>query len=61
MVERVSRLEEMQVWVAFTSTDSEPRFCALLPASVRYLPQQGKNLGERELNIFVAERSVRIA
>ena len=52
-VERVSRLEEVQVWVAFTPADSEPRFRALLPASVRYLPQRGNDLGERELNIFV--------
>ena len=52
-VERVARLEEVQVWVAFTPADSEPRFRALLPASVRYLPQRGNDLGERELNIFV--------
>ena len=52
-VERVSRLEEVQVWVAFAPADSEPRFRALLPASVRYLPQRGNDLGERELNIFV--------
>ncbi len=52
-VERVSRLEEVQVWVAFTPAESEPRFRALLPASVRYLPQRGNDLGERELNIFV--------
>lgn len=52
-VERVSRLEEVQVWVAFTPTDSEPRFRTLLPSSVLYLPQRGTNLGERELNIFV--------
>ncbi len=52
-VERVSRLEEVQVWVAFTPADSEPRFRTLLPASVRYLPQRGNDLGERELNIFV--------
>ena len=52
-VERVSRLEEVQVWVAFAPANSEPRFRALLPASVRYLPQRGNDLGERELNIFV--------
>ena len=52
-VERVSRLEEVQVWVAFTPADSEARFRALLPASVCYLPQRGADLGERELNIFV--------
>ena len=52
-VERVSRLEAVQVWVAFTPADSEPCFRALLPAAVRYLPQRGDNLGERELNIFV--------
>ena len=52
-VDRVSRLEEVQVWVAFTPAESEPRFRALLPASIRYLPQRGANLGERELNIFV--------
>ncbi len=52
-VERVSRLEEVQVWVAFTPADSESRFRAALPSSVHYLPQRGTNLGERELNIFV--------
>ena len=52
-VERVSRLEEVQVWVAFTPAESEPRFRALLPSSVRYLSQRGNDLGERELNIFV--------
>ncbi len=52
-VERVSRIEEVQVWVAYTPADSEARFRTLLPASVRYLPQRGTNLGERELNIFI--------
>ena len=52
-VERVSRLEEVQVWVAFTPAESEPCFRALLPSSVRYLPQRGNDLGERELNIFI--------
>ena len=51
-VARVSRLEDVQVWVAFTPADTEPHFRTLLPASVRYLPQRGTNLGERELNIF---------
>ena len=52
-VERVSRLEDVQVWVAFTPAESEPRFRALLPASVRYLPQRGNDLGEREWHVFV--------
>ncbi len=52
-VERVSRLEAVQVWVAFTPAASEPHFRALLPASVRYLPQRGNDLGEREMNIFI--------
>ena len=52
-VERVSRIEEVQVWVAFTPAESELRFRTLLPASVRYLPQRGNDLGERELNIFI--------
>ena len=63
-IERVSRLEEVQVWVAFTPADSESRFRAALPASVRYLPQRGTNLGERELNIFVdlfEKKSTRVA
>ncbi len=63
-VERVSRLEEVQVWVAFTPADTEPRFRELLPSSVRYLPQRGNDLGERELNIFVdllGKESTRVA
>ena len=52
-VERVSRLADLQVWVAFTPPDTEQLFRDLLPSSVRYLPQRGKDLGERELNVFV--------
>ena len=52
-VERVSSLKDVQVWLAFTPSDTEPLFRELLPSSVRYLPQRGKDLGERELNIFV--------
>lgn len=52
-VERVCTLEDVQVWLAFTPSDTEALFRELLPFSVRYLPQRGKDLGERELNIFV--------
>ncbi len=52
-VERVCSLKDVQVWLAFTPEDTEALFRKLLPFSVRYLPQRGKDLGERELNIFV--------
>ena len=52
-VERVCSLKDVQVWLAFTPHDTEALFRELLPSSVRYLPQRGKDLGERELNIFV--------
>ena len=63
-VARVSRLEEVQVWVAFTPADTASCFRELLPSAVRYLPQRGINLGERELNIFVdllGQESTRVA
>ncbi len=52
-VERVCSLKDVQVWLAFTPSDTEALFRELLPSSVRYLPQRGKDLGERELNVFV--------
>jgi rSAM/selenodomain-associated transferase 1 len=52
-VERVCSLKDVQVWLAFTPSDTEPLFRELLPSCVRYLPQRGKDLGERELNIFI--------
>ena len=52
-VERVSWLKDVQVWVAFTPANTEASFREILPSSVRYLTQRGKDLGERELNIFV--------
>ncbi len=52
-VERVCSLKDVQVWLAFTPSDTEALFREMLPSSVRYLPQRGKDLGERELNIFV--------
>ena len=52
-VERVCSLKDVQVWLAFTPEDTEALFRELLPFSVRYLPQRGKDLGERELHVFV--------
>ena len=52
-VERACSLKDVQVWLAFTPEDTETLFRELLPFSVRYLPQRGKDLGERELNVFV--------
>jgi len=51
-VERACTLPDVQVYIAFTPADSEPAFHALLPFPVRYIPQRGDSLGERQLNIF---------
>jgi rSAM/selenodomain-associated transferase 1 len=51
-VERACTLRDVQVYIAFTPTDSEPYFRQTLPFPVRYIAQRGSSLGERELNIF---------
>lgn len=52
-VERVSQLHGVQVWVAYAPAAAHKRFAEMLPPGIRYLPQRGRDLGERELNIFV--------
>lgn len=52
-VERAYSLPDIQVYIAFTPVDSEPIFRALLPFPVKYIPQRGDSLGERELNVFL--------
>ena len=44
---------DVQVFIAFTPTGSEPLFRALLPFPVQYLAQRGSSLGERECNVFL--------
>jgi len=51
-VARASTVPNAQVCLAFTPTDSEALFRALLPFPLRYLPQRGNSLGERLVNIF---------
>lgn len=51
-VERACTLSDVQVYIAFTPADSEPAFRALLPFPVRYIPQRGDSLGERQMNVF---------
>ncbi|MBM4258590.1 MAG: glycosyltransferase [Deltaproteobacteria bacterium] len=51
-VERACSLPDVQVYVAFTPTDSESVFRALLSFPVHYVAQRGHSLGERELNVF---------
>lgn len=52
-VARVCSLSDVQVYLAIAPTDSEPLFRSLLPFPVRYLPQRGDSLGEREVNLFI--------
>ena len=52
-VERMSRLPEVQLVLAITPADSEPLFRKIVPAAVRYVPQRGASLGERQTNLFV--------
>ena len=56
-VERMCSLETVQVFLAITPADSEPLFRQLfhqmIPFPVRYLPQRGDSLGEREINMLV--------
>jgi rSAM/selenodomain-associated transferase 1 len=51
-VERACSLAEVQVYLAITPADSEPAFRALVPFPVRYVPQRGESLGDREVNLF---------
>lgn len=51
-VERACRLAAVDVYLAFTPTGSEPLFRQVLPFPVRYVPQRGASLGEREANVF---------
>ena len=51
-VARALRLPDVQVCLAFTPADSELLFREFLPASLRYVPQRGVSLGEREANVF---------
>lgn len=52
-VERMCTFSQVQVSIAFTPADSESIFRALLPFPVRYLPQRGGSLGEREIQVFI--------
>ena len=49
-VERMCGLEAVQVFLAITPADSQPLFRSLLPFPVRYQPQRGASLGERQMN-----------
>ena len=55
-VERMCSLETVQVFLAIMPADSEPLFRQLfrqtVPFPVRYLPQRGDSLGEREINML---------
>ena len=48
--ERMCRLDAVQVFLAITPADSQPLFRSLLPFPVRYQPQRGASLGERQMN-----------
>jgi rSAM/selenodomain-associated transferase 1 len=52
-VEHMCSLETVQVFLAITPADSEPLFRHMIPFPVRYLPQRGDSLGEREINMLV--------
>jgi rSAM/selenodomain-associated transferase 1 len=51
-VERMCSLATVQVFLAITPADSEPLFRQMIPFPVRYVPQRGDSLGEREINIL---------
>ena len=59
-IERMCSLATVQVFLAITPADSEPLFRKLfrqllsqkIPFPVRYLPQRGDSLGEREINML---------
>jgi len=51
-VDRMCSLETVQVFLAITPADSEPLFRHMIPFPVRYLPQRGDSLGEREINML---------
>ena len=52
-VARACTFPDIQVCLAITPAESDPLFRELLPFPVRYLPQRGESLGEREMNIFI--------
>lgn len=49
-LERMCGLEAVEVFVAISPTDSESLFRSLIPFPVRYRPQRGASLGERQFN-----------
>lgn len=51
-VARGCALPDVEVCLAFTPTDGEAFLRELLPFPLRYLPQRGASLGEREANVF---------
>ncbi len=51
-LERMCGLEAVEVFVAITPADSEPLFRSLIPFPVRYRPQRGPSLGERQINML---------
>ncbi len=51
-VARACALPQVQVCLAFTPAESEPRLRELLPFPLHYFPQRGGSLGEREANAF---------
>ena len=51
-IDRVTGLEDLEVWVAFTPTHTRENFRLTVPASIRLLPQRGTDLGRRESNAF---------
>lgn len=51
-VARACALPHVQVCLAFTPAESESLFRELLPFPLRYVPQRGASLGEREAHAF---------
>ncbi len=51
-VSRACTLADVHVCLAFTPAHSAPLFRELLQVPLRYVPQRGGSLGEREANLF---------
>ncbi len=51
-VARACSLPDVDVYLAFAPIDSESCFREFLPFPLRYIPQRGASLGEREANVF---------
>ena len=51
-IDRVTGLEDVEVWVAFTPAHARENFRLAVPASIHLLPQRGTDLGRRESNAF---------